>query len=74
MSRIVGLFNSSCFLRVSLALIIVHGQSQRSIIIVQRCHYYLAVDKLDCSPRIVSGAETGLDDALPMAEHVKLRQ
>ena len=40
MSRIVGLFNLSCFLRVSLALIIVHGQSQRSIIIVQRCHYY----------------------------------
>ena len=37
-------------------------------------YHNLAVDKLDCSPRIVSGAETGLDDALPMAEHVKLRQ
>ena len=37
-------------------------------------YHNLAVDKLYCSPRIVSGAETGLDDALPMAEHVKLRQ
>ena len=75
-SRIVGLFNSSCFLslgRCSWSKSTEHHHCP-TVSLSSLFYHNLGVDKLDYSPRIVSGAETCLDDALPMAEHVKLRQ
>ena len=75
MSRIVSLFNSSCFLSLgSWSKSTEHHHCPTVSLSSLLFYHNLGVDKLDYSPRIVSGAETCLDDALPMAEHVKLRQ